>query len=65
MLYTVLAVFVFGSITIVERALGKGSEVSVGLLTRFAKLRKSLELLWDFVYSFIPYIIRVFIQDAV
>ena len=45
MLYMTLAIYGFGSIIIVERALDK-----VGLLTRFAKLEKSLERLWDFVY---------------
>ena len=58
-----LAIYVFGSIIIVERALGKGSELIAGLLTTFAKLEKSLERLWDFVYLFNLHIIRVFIQN--
>ena len=45
-----LAIYVFGSIIIVERALDKGSELIAGLLTTFAKLEKSLERLWDFIY---------------
>ena len=58
-----LAIYVFGSIIIVERALDKGSELIAGLLTTFAKLEKSLERLWDFVYLFNLHIIRVFIQN--
>lgn len=57
-----LVVFVFGSIIIVERVLGKGLEVFVGLLIRFVKLRKLLELFWDFVYLFISYIISFYIR---
>lgn len=50
MLYMTLAIYVFGSIIIVERPLDKGLKLIVGLLTRLAKLEKSLERLWDFVY---------------